>query len=197
MVLQVTALLLSIAAGQRQSPHASGDWSEQPAVLRQLIDEATSLEVFRLGRAERFTWDFGSRKRTVSEPGDWKHDLYGRKSGSGEGILKYPVLAQYVRPPESVLRELREVLQGGSYGHYSKLCGPLRPSVAYRFVSARGVVELLICFGCREADLVAGPAVHRLQIDTMWSRLLRIALATFPFDPALGRLLENPDSHDD
>lgn len=182
-------LLTTLLAGAPNLYFEFRTWENAvPAEVRRIIDDADRLEAFRLGALPTFRYAYRSPGKTALEldtPGDFARDLFRRSAGRGDGVLKYPVLAEYVAPPRDVLTRLRSTLATGNYGQFGKLCGRIRPGVGFRFTSPRGTAELLVCFGCKEADLVVGDLVVRLQIDEVSDLLAWLALELFPLDEAL------------
>lgn len=113
------------------------------------------------------------------------------------GIADYRVVAVDQNPWSFLLPELINVLRtglyprpfwrepDGSFASYGKLCGPLRPVIAYRFQTPDGFVELLICFGCEQAEVFYRGQVGTIHIDRIKRRLLDLAFWSFPLDPVL------------
>lgn len=193
-------MVVVVTAGLPESePAPTSRWEHQvPEAMRATMQHATELEVFRLGHAP-FEDAVCEPPKSCWQPprwpqwkegrdDDWTRDLLGRPSGTGRGILGYPVLAMQRAPNADLITRVRAAFSAGRYGGYTKFCGALLPAIGYRFRDGAQVIELLICFACREADLVMGDQVVRLQLDEFWRPLVELAIESFPNDVVLRRL---------
>jgi hypothetical protein len=89
--------------------------------------------------------------------------------------------------------KLRTALERSFAPSWTKMCGPLRPGIAYRFHAAAGYVEVLLYFHCLEADLFFKGQTHRLQLDGLLRELVQLSLESFPLDSGIAEFLGKDD----
>jgi hypothetical protein len=104
-------------------------------------------------------------------------------------IEGYPILARASLPRRLYAKELSDAILSENNNHTSVTACEFSPGVAYRIWHGRECATALVCFQCKEIELLVrpgsrpGPIIFGFQADP--GRFLALARQAFPDDPEL------------